>query len=353
MKLRGFGLIPALFLCFPAAADQVTLTNGDKVTGSIIELSNQRLRIRSELLGELNIPLSAIRSLAAETPMHVMLTDRQAGVVGTVTAQKDMFEIRTEPEVVRASREELHSMRSPEAHAAYEKALHPGFFDFWELGANVGFSTRGRMGTTSTTLSGDLKRRTPRDEFKLHYQSLFESEANRTVVNDDKARASVIYKRDMTRRWYAFGGADFDYDALQNLNLRWVLVTGIGWHAVKRPRLRLDVAAGAALDEEIFDQEPKRRSGEALLGQEFSLNLTSISSLEERLFFYPNLSERGQFRVQLNMSYVIRLNSWLSWQLTYTNHYLSHPPPETDKNDLLVTSGLRFTFGKTNPEGPR
>jgi hypothetical protein len=152
MKLRGFGLIPALFLCFPAAADQVTLTNGDKLTGSIVELSNQRLRIKSELLGELNIPLSVIAALAAETPMHVTLTDRQADVVGTVTAQKDMLEIRTEPEVIRVSREELQSMRSPEAHATYEKARHPGFFDFWELGANVGFSTRGRMGTTSTSI---------------------------------------------------------------------------------------------------------------------------------------------------------------------------------------------------------
>jgi putative salt-induced outer membrane protein YdiY len=336
----------------PAAADQVTLTNGDRLSGSIVELSSERLRIKTEFLGELSIPRKAIASFTAEEPVHVTLTDKQV-VVGTMTSQDGSVEIQIEPEPITVPRDDIQAVRSSDAQAAYEKSLHPGFFDFWEFGANVGFSTRGGGGTTTTSIAADAKRHTSKDEFTFHYQSLLEREQSGAVVNDDKARASAIYKRDLSKRFYCFGATDFDYDALQNLNLRWVLGGGVGWHAVKKPRVRLDVGGGGALNQEFFEAEPTRRSVEALVGDELTLHLTDLTSFEERWYFYPNLSDPGQYRVQLSMSYVIRLNSWLSWQLRYGNHYLSDPPPGADKNDLLLTSGLRFSFGKGGGEKPK
>jgi putative salt-induced outer membrane protein YdiY len=342
-------VLPTLLLGLPAAADQVTLTNGDRLTGSIVELSSERLRIKNEFVGEVSIPRSAIASLTAEEPVHVTLADKQV-VVGTVTTQDGSVEIRTEPEPIIVPRDDIEAVRSSDSQAAHEKSLHPGFFDSWEFGANVGFSSRGRSGTTTTNIAVDAGRRTAKDEFTFHYQSLFETEQQGSVVNDNKARAGAIYKRDLSKRFYYFGATDFDYDALQDLNLRWVLAGGLGWHAVKKPRVRLDIGGGGALDQEYFQDQPTRRSGEALVGEELTLHLTDLTSFEERLYFFPNLSDPGQYRVQLTMSYLIRLNSWLSWQLRYSNHYLSDPPPGTDKNDLILTSGLRFSLGKGGGE---
>ena len=47
-----------------------------------------------------------------------------------------------------------------------------------------------------------------------------------------------------------------------------------------------------------------------------------------------------------NMWLNTALTKVLSWQITATNLYLSNPPPATKTTDVILTTGLRFTFGK-------
>jgi Protein of unknown function, DUF481 len=42
------------------------------------------------------------------------------------------------------------------------------------------------------------------------------------------------------------------------------------------------------------------------------------------------------------------LKSWLSWQVTYSDRYISNPLTGLKGNDVLLSTGLRVTFGK-NP----
>jgi hypothetical protein len=35
---------------------------------------------------------------------------------------------------------------------------------------------------------------------------------------------------------------------------------------------------------------------------------------------------------------------WLSWQVSVSNRYLNNPVPGSRRNDLLLTTGFRFTL---------
>jgi hypothetical protein len=40
------------------------------------------------------------------------------------------------------------------------------------------------------------------------------------------------------------------------------------------------------------------------------------------------------------------LKNWLSWQITFSDRFLSDPLPGLKNNDLLLSTGVRLTFGR-------
>jgi hypothetical protein len=45
------------------------------------------------------------------------------------------------------------------------------------------------------------------------------------------------------------------------------------------------------------------------------------------------------------MGVVTKLTRFLSWQTSFNDYYLSNPVPGKKTNDLLLSTGLRLTFG--------
>ena len=56
-------LLALLPLC---AADQVVLTNGDTITGTIVKKDGDKLTIKSEFLGEVSMPWTSVKTLKSD-----------------------------------------------------------------------------------------------------------------------------------------------------------------------------------------------------------------------------------------------------------------------------------------------
>jgi hypothetical protein len=39
------------------------------------------------------------------------------------------------------------------------------------------------------------------------------------------------------------------------------------------------------------------------------------------------------------------ISKWLGWQFSFNDYFLSNPPTGIKSNDLLLSTGLRLTFG--------
>ena len=159
-------------------------------------------------------------------------------------------------------------------------------------------------------------------------------------------RGGGRYEINLSSRTFAFGFADLEFDEFQKLDLRAVLGGGMGYHAIKNERTLLDVFGGGAFNKEYFSTGLRRSSGEALIGEELTHKLSSRSLLKERMVFFPNLSQTGEYRLNFDTSLVTNLNKWLSWQVTYSNRYLSNPVPGAKSNDVFITTGIRLAFAK-------
>src|SRR5258707_15100213 len=66
----------ALFSVFCARtlhADQVKLKNGDTLTGTIVKKDGDKLTLKSEFLGEVTMPWSAVIEARSDNPLYVVL----------------------------------------------------------------------------------------------------------------------------------------------------------------------------------------------------------------------------------------------------------------------------------------
>src|SRR6185295_9369954 len=108
----------SLWFCLTAVsvanADQITLKNGDRLSGAILRNDGKKLTMKSEFAGEVTVPWEAVTGLSSSGPLHVELNDGQrvVGVVSLPTDASTLAITTKEPGAVNASRESVKSIRS-------------------------------------------------------------------------------------------------------------------------------------------------------------------------------------------------------------------------------------------------
>src|SRR3990172_7781842 len=102
-----------LWQSFPARADEVKLTNGDRLTGRIVELTAENLLLQTELFGEVSIPRSAVASFSTDQARVVTLPDDRV-VEGNLSARERQIVIQTEDELVTVPDKDVKAVRTRE-----------------------------------------------------------------------------------------------------------------------------------------------------------------------------------------------------------------------------------------------
>ncbi|MFI5101851.1 MAG: YdiY family protein [Terriglobales bacterium] len=374
-----------LLLAIPALADQIVLKNGDRLTGSITKSDGKELVIKTDFAGDVTVKFDAIQSITSAGDLNVTLAGKT--VVGPVTTSGDNVVVATKTAgPVEAPKSSVTLVRSPAAQAAYEKSLHPGFGEGWAGGANLGFAlTAGNSETKNLNIGLNATRTGFQDKLTLYETSIYSTTSklalhpipSQTTANSNGG--GLRYDHDFAPRVFGFGSGDFFNNSLQNLDLRYILGGGIGFHAIKTPNTTLDLLAGINYTHESFSDlanpnppptcvlgtEPtcfyshSDSSAALTVGDNFMHKLGKNSVFTQSFLLYPSLSQvnitpsattadnvrilRGAF----NLGFVTKLHKWLGWQITladvFDNHPLASNPP-IERNDITLATGLNFSF---------
>ena len=153
-RIRIFVLIAGMLMSTCAFADQITLKNGDRLTGAIVKSDSKTLVLKTEAAGDVSFQWSAIDTITSTQPLHVGLAGGQM-VVGPVATNDGQIQVTTQTAgVVTASKDSVQTIRSDSDQAAYDAAMerlqHPHLGDFWSGTLDTGLSlTRGNSATLS------------------------------------------------------------------------------------------------------------------------------------------------------------------------------------------------------------
>lgn len=362
--IKACAVVLSLMGAATTRADQVTMKNGDHLTGTIVKTDGKAevLEITTDYAGTISVKWDAIATVESSQALYLTLKDGQT-VVGKVTTDDGRFTIATkETGEIKVSRDSVIAVRSEKeqkaSEAEMERLRNPRLGDFWSGLVDSGLSlTRGNSATTTYNFSGKAARVTKRDKIGAYATVIFAKDdttpPSRTTAH--AVRGGIRVDVNATERLFGFGLSDFEYDEFQNLNLRSTLGGGFGYYAVKNKSAQFNIFGGVTFLQEFFSvpldptipTSTTRKSGEAVAGEELATSFGGKRmTLDERFSAYPNITNMGQYRYTLDTTLATKIVSHLSWQATASDHYISDPVPGKKKNDLLLSTGLRWTFGK-------
>jgi putative salt-induced outer membrane protein YdiY len=330
-------------LVFTLHADQIILKNGDRVTGSIVKQDAKSITIKSDLFGVIAAPWDQVDSVTAEKPLTVVIKGGKS-VQGTVATTSGNLVVagQTVPPA------DVEAMRNPEEQRNYERFLHPGLGQLWTATGTLGFAgTAGNAKTNTFTTGFNASRTTRTDKIMLNFSAIRAS----AVVNgrsDETAsalRGGIAYNHNVSPRLFVSGFNNYEHDRFQSLDLRAVFGGGVGVHAVKNDRSRLDFTAGGDYNHESFFAQ-HRSSGEFFWGDDYNYSLSKTITLVQAYRMFDNLSNTGEYRVNFDLGISAKITKWLNWGSSASDRYLSNPAVGRKRNDFFYTTGLAVTFAR-------
>jgi putative salt-induced outer membrane protein YdiY len=358
-KVCLFSPLILLALSSMLFGDQVTLKNGDRLTGTVVKSDSKTLTLHTDAAGDVTLKFDDIQEIRSEEPLHITLKDGKTAV-GPVTTTDGKIEVASKNGTVEAPKEDVTIIRNDAEQSAYDKSLHPGLMHGWNGGANVGFSVaRGNSETENLALAFNAIHPTLHDKITLY--------ANSVDTTNNLASPSTVanlntggfrYDRDLKPRVFVFGAGDFMSNALQFLDLRQVYSGGFGFHAIKSDRTILDLLGGLNYTHETYSNGTPiagtvplaytsygmtNRFVALTLGEELNQKVGKSTVVTQNLYFYPDL-QKSEYRWTFNFGTVTKIGKIFGWQNQFSDIYVSNPPTGAKKNDLLFTTGLNIAF---------
>ncbi|PYX96969.1 MAG: hypothetical protein DMG71_04375 [Acidobacteria bacterium] len=348
--VRHMRLLPALLtfaFTLSALADQITLHNGDRLSGTILKSDEKNVVIKTDYAGEVTVKWEAVQGITSTEELHVKLKDGNT-VVGPVKTSDGKFEVATKSAgLVEVAKENVAGMRNKIEEAAFEKTQHPGMLEGWNGGLNLGFAlTRGNSQTKNLALAFTATRTGLHDKLGMYANSIYATNDVPGAIPSTTAntiQGGIRYDHDLTPRLFGFMNADFMTDDLQSLDLRSVFGGGPGLHVIKREATTLDFLGGANYTRERYSLFT-RNFAAATVGEEFMHKVHASTVIKQKLYFFPDLSNTGEYRATFDFGTVTKISKWLGWQNAFGDIFVTNPPAGKKQNDIVLTTGLNITF---------
>ena len=261
-----FAVFPCLLFLLMGTvwADQVVMKNGDRVTGSIIKKDSKTITIKTDQFGIVTTSWDQVAEVMAEKPVNVVLQDGRT-VQGTLATTNGKVEVATKDTKLSLAPEEVTIIRNGDEQKAYERLQKPNWLDLWAGTGGIGFAgTSGNAKTSTFTTGVNAARITNTDKTSLYFNAI---KASALVVGKNAATAQAVrgglgYDHNISPRMFVNVFNDYEYDKFQNLDLRFVLGGGVGYHAIQNERSRLDLLASLDYNRSSFSTPLIRNSAE-------------------------------------------------------------------------------------------
>jgi putative salt-induced outer membrane protein len=355
LKKCAMALAALSAMACAASADTVVLKNGDHLTGTVETSDGKNITLKTDYAGEIMIQWASIAEIKTDNPIYVVMPDKST-VSGLITTEGTNIIIRPATGApVQLSVSQVTVVRGMAQQQAYEASLHPSVLEAWKGGVNLGFAlSRGNSETTNLTTGFTADRKTNTDETTAYFTSLYTTDdktGGGTIANSLVAGAK--YDHNITKKVFAFGSADFTHDELQFLDVRAIFSGGLGYHLISNPNTTLDLLGGLNYTHESYSRNPAvvgsvavtRNLAGITVGEAGTHKFGKSTTATEVFYFYPDLTNTGQYRFSFDAASVTQISKWFGWQIGFSDRYVSDPPIfGTKANDIIFTTGVNFSF---------
>jgi putative salt-induced outer membrane protein YdiY len=326
-------LLPILLFSFVVrvSANEVTLKNGDRLSGKIVEESEEAVTIKTEYAGKITIARKHIATIG----------ESKAAKLETSPAVPEKTVAKADPKP--AAKPAAAAIQPPPA-----RLFRGPFIEGWEGNANVGFSyTSGN--TNYTTMSTGLRAVKSGEEGNLtvYARSLWYSNRNsgRMVTTQNAFWGGARYDRNLNRKNFGFASYDFERDRPRSLNFRSVVGGGFGMHLVRNEKTEIDVLLGGGWNR-TWQTGPNTDTPEVLAGSSLKHRFHEKLRLQNSITFFQNITDSAEYRFIFDSTLSVDVTKRIGVFITVGDRFNNDPIGSAKKNDFLFTTGMKWNFGK-------
>lgn len=225
-----------LLAALPARADEVRLSNGDRITGETVSLTDGTLSFKTDV-GELKIPWGDVTSLAIDSAMFVTV-----GINPPILTAFDAAD---------ASGNVILMPGGPVALADIValSPRQPGWVITGGAGAGA-VQTSGNTRVNNLRLAGDVMVKRASNRYTASTAATHADDRGAETARNWTATAK--YDRFLTGRLFANANAVFTNDRFRDIDLRTALGAGLGYQLIDAARVKLTGSGGIGSVKEDF-----------------------------------------------------------------------------------------------------
>ncbi len=349
--LFTIGLVMALT---PVYSDFVEIKDGSRLHGTIIEATDQQLKIETAYAGMLTIPLVQVVSFSTEKPVFVRLQSGTtvlgavkgdpsgniaiSGNDGTLTTQTNKVTSawqtnRQDPEIAKREAEIAKMQRR------------------WKYEANLDIN--GKNGNTEKMNIGAGFKATlasPHDLLKIYANydyAVTKNQAGKNEASADEIKAGIEYNSYFYQDlgWYA--RTELERDEFENIKLRSTSALGLTYRFRNTDTHKLNGRAGFSFRHDSYDVvAPGGKSNDQKPGLDFGLNndwtFATWGRIVTDLSYTPSFDDTSDFLFvhDSGLEMPLVLSQFWVFRLGVNNSYNSKPTDNREKMDTTYYTKL-------------
>ncbi|MDE0105561.1 MAG: DUF481 domain-containing protein [Bryobacterales bacterium] len=319
-------------------ADTVILRNGDRITGTVQRLEEERLIVETAMLGSLRIRWRDVDGIESPEDFSVLTEDGERldgpllfeGGRLTVTSVSGGQREVASGDVSRLARgRRMRGVRKV-------LAVLDGTADF-------GYSiARGNQSQTQSSAGATAVYSSASYEFAGRLDSLFARQEG--TRSQSRHALSTRVDRYLGGRSFSYALGALERNERRRLDLRTRAGGGLGWRVWERRRSSISLLGGLAYVHDRLRDQDNRARAESQFGVDWAARVFGIVGLESHLSVHPNLLDRSHWRVEYDGILRVQVNGRFSYSLRLFDRYDSRPAQGVARNDYGLVSGLGFEF---------
>ena len=316
--------------------DTVLMNNGDRITVEIKRVERGRLQASTDGMGTVYIEWDDIDQLTSKARFEVEVRSGQR-FVGSLEATNTIREVLVrsdQPVTIQLDR------------VVTMTPVNQRFWRQWDGNIDLGYNFAKAGESTQLTVSSRVTRRAERLETSVFGDSFFS--AKEGAENTSRHSAGLSFLRHVGQRWGLTALGQFDRNDELQLALRSLVGAGYVRTVLQSPVVTLRAMGAAVVNrEEFLDETAGQNNVEAAFGADFQWFTydTPKTDLTMTFVVFPNLSDWGRTRLELDVRVRRELVSDLFFSVSFQDSFDSDPPSESAaRNDFNVVSSFGWSF---------
>ncbi len=317
----------------PALAGQIYLNNGDRLTGTIMQMTDGNVTIETELAGTIQISLENIQTMDSNKPLEIHLND---GTILTQSARKaSNGNIETADKHIALT--DITAINPPKPEAPRWKG---------DLSAGITYSS-GNTKNESYAFSGNLSKKTDKDKTTFKADTARQKEKSPTSgqkeVTEDWMKLSGKYDYFLSDKTYLYGESRYEKDKIADLDQRVILGGGAGRQWITSERTNFSTELGLAMVREKYE-DGSDSSMSAQTGYHFDHAFNDTFSFIHDLTYYPSTEDFSDYYLTSTAELRAKINSRLFTNFKVLFDYDATPAAGKGNSDVKYIFGAGLNF---------